>query len=88
MLPLSRIAVSHPPLFSSMKIARGTAYAAGNRITVEQFFERGAAIGVQRRQHGTNGGDNQQGYWDNEAVFALSKVRFVIISSPPVYCQN
>ncbi|KAK8102335.1 hypothetical protein PG984_015481 [Apiospora sp. TS-2023a] len=75
-----------PPLFTdewnmnydSMKIARGTAYAAGNRITVEQFFERGAAIGVQRQQHGTHGNSNEKGYWDNEAVFALSKDRRVV----------
>ncbi|KAK8037551.1 hypothetical protein PG991_000897 [Apiospora marii] len=75
-----------PPLFTdewnmnydSMKIARGTAYAAGNRITVEQFFERGAAIGVQRQQRGTRGNYNEKGYWDDEAVFALSKDRRVV----------
>ncbi|KAK7972624.1 hypothetical protein PG988_006758 [Apiospora saccharicola] len=75
-----------PPLFTdewnmnydSMKIARGTAYAAGNRITVEQFFERGAAIGVQRQQHGTRSDGNEKCYWDNEAVFTLSKERRVV----------
>lgn len=66
-----------------MKIARGTAYAAGNRITVEQFFERGAAIGVQRQQHGTRGDGNERNYWDNEAAFALSKVCFDPLAPTP-----
>lgn len=57
-----------------MKIAQGTAYAASNRITVEEFFKRGAAIGVQRQQHAARCENNPQGLWDNEAVFALSKV--------------
>ncbi|KAK6840028.1 hypothetical protein PG987_005894 [Apiospora arundinis] len=75
-----------PPLFTdmwsikcdSMKIAQGTAYAASNRITVEEFFRRGAAIGVQRQQHAARCENNPQGLWDNEAVFALSKERCVV----------
>ncbi|KAK8109655.1 hypothetical protein PG999_007792 [Apiospora kogelbergensis] len=74
-----------PPLFTDqwnhvddpMKIAKGAAYAASNRITIEEFFNRGAAIGVQRQQHAPRG-NNKEGYWDNEAVFALSKERSVV----------
>ncbi|KAK8023860.1 hypothetical protein PG993_011926 [Apiospora rasikravindrae] len=71
-----------PPLFTdtlsikydSMKIAQGTMYAASNRTTIEQFFARGAAIGVQRQPHAPRGDPNREGKWEYLADFLLSKV--------------
>ncbi|KAK1975630.1 hypothetical protein LZ30DRAFT_343634 [Colletotrichum cereale] len=53
----------HEPLFSnewsiahgSARIARGVAYAAGSRLTFEQFLQRGAAFGIQRKPKSTRG---------------------------------
>ncbi|KAF6835285.1 hypothetical protein CPLU01_04365 [Colletotrichum plurivorum] len=50
---------------SSGKIARGVAYAASNRITLEEFFQRGAAIGLQRKRLPTRGQTNSEQEWDN-----------------------
>lgn len=50
---------------SSGKIARGVAYAASNRITLTEFFQRGAAIGLQRKRLPTRGQTNSEQEWDD-----------------------
>ncbi|KAK7946369.1 uncharacterized protein PG986_010690 [Apiospora aurea] len=63
--------------YDSMKIAQGTMYAASNRTTIQQFFVRGAAIGLQRQPHAPRGDPNREGQWEYLADFLLSKTRQV-----------
>nr|XP_036575612.1 uncharacterized protein CTRU02_14402 [Colletotrichum truncatum]KAF6782215.1 hypothetical protein CTRU02_14402 [Colletotrichum truncatum] len=55
-------------------IARGVAYAACNRMTIEQYFRRGAAFGLQRKQNPSRGKGNPDGIWDDEASLVFSLV--------------
>ncbi|KAK3311916.1 hypothetical protein B0H66DRAFT_571251 [Apodospora peruviana] len=57
--------------YGTSNIARGAAYAIGNRLTTARFFERGAAIGIQMRQ----GIRNPNALWDNTAKFLTSTDR-------------
>ncbi|KAK5657529.1 hypothetical protein OQA88_3102 [Cercophora sp. LCS_1] len=62
-----------PPVFTdsfenrtthdSEKLAMGATYASMDSLTVEEFFARGAAIGLQRKQ----ARQNPEGYWDDSA---------------------
>ncbi|KAM7217083.1 hypothetical protein V8F06_007482 [Rhypophila decipiens] len=54
--------------YSTVNIAQGAAYAVGQRVTVEEFFSRGAAIGVEMKQGGS---DNEEGLWDDIARFVM-----------------
>ncbi|KAK2021278.1 hypothetical protein LX32DRAFT_687862 [Colletotrichum zoysiae] len=59
--------------YASGRIARGVAYAAGSRLTFNQFLERGAAFGIQRRQNPTRGNGNPDGEWDSVAELLFNK---------------
>ncbi|KZL72383.1 hypothetical protein CT0861_03491 [Colletotrichum tofieldiae] len=70
------------PLFSnewsithgSGRIARGVAYAAGSRLTFDQFLQRGAAFGIQRKQKASRGDPNSSEEWNNVADLLFCKV--------------
>ena len=49
----------------------------GSRITTEEFFQRGASIGLQIKQ-GTN---NPEGLWNNTAMFLTS----IVSANLPTY---
>ncbi|KAK2049971.1 hypothetical protein LZ31DRAFT_627269 [Colletotrichum somersetense] len=59
--------------YASGRIARGVAYAAGSRLTFNQFLERGAAFGIQRKQNPTRGNGNPEGEWDSVAKLLFNK---------------
>ncbi|ORY68911.1 uncharacterized protein BCR38DRAFT_424659 [Pseudomassariella vexata] len=61
--------------YDSVKIAMGAAYAIARPLTVDQFMRRGAAFGLQMRQHATRGNSNAENEWDDRAMFLMSKRR-------------
>ncbi|KAK4211004.1 hypothetical protein QBC37DRAFT_376501 [Rhypophila decipiens] len=65
--PFSTDALLYGP-YSTVNIAQGAAYAVGQRVTVREFFSRGAAIGIQMKQGGS---DNEEGLWDDVARFVM-----------------
>jgi hypothetical protein len=73
-LPIKSINGIPLTLSRSFKIAKGAAFAAGNKVTVEEFMRRGAAFGIQMRQSSKSGKGNPHNLWDNEAYFVLSSV--------------
>ncbi|KAI1084554.1 hypothetical protein F5B20DRAFT_522169 [Whalleya microplaca] len=76
-----------PPVFTdtleiqydSMKIAQGTAYAVAEYLTVEEFLNRGAAIGLQILQQLPSRRGNLEGLWDDTAQLLLTKNRRKVI---------
>lgn len=62
------------PNSRSLKIAKGVAYAASNKGTIEDFFLRGAAFGVQTKQRPLKGNGNPDDLWDDCAFFLFDKV--------------
>jgi len=66
---------------SSLKIAKGVAYAVGSRSTIEQFFAQGAAIGLHRKRGHVKNDPNPAGYWDDIPDFLYSTVLITSSSS-------
>ncbi|KAK3934743.1 hypothetical protein QBC46DRAFT_273214 [Diplogelasinospora grovesii] len=63
-----------------IKVAKGAALAVANRMTVQQFWARGAALGLQLRQGTTGAIKNLQNVWDNEAAFAVNAARQAVVT--------
>ncbi|RYP18208.1 hypothetical protein DL765_004065 [Monosporascus sp. GIB2] len=59
----------------TVKVAEGAAYAVSNTLTVEKFFDRGAAFGIQRLQRWTRDSPSSKENWDDIAKFLMSKDR-------------
>ncbi|KAK3353784.1 hypothetical protein B0T25DRAFT_608255 [Lasiosphaeria hispida] len=55
-------------LYASSKIAKGAAYAVGSALTVEEFFARGAAVGVQTYHDSNNPGKE----WTDQVDYLTS----------------
>ncbi|KAH9234502.1 hypothetical protein K456DRAFT_1696579 [Colletotrichum gloeosporioides 23] len=61
--------------FISGNIATGVAYAASNRLTIDEFVQRGAGFGLQRKQNSTRGKiKSDDSSWENVAspIFSLT----------------
>jgi hypothetical protein len=58
----------HP---SSAKVAQAAAYVVSETLTVEDFFKRGAAIGIQMKQSPPQGKPAQPMLWDNSGPVLL-----------------
>jgi hypothetical protein len=60
---------------SSAKVAKAAAYVVSETLTVEQFFQRGAAIGIQMKQSPSQGmpGTTPRA-WDNSGPVLLDLV--------------
>ncbi|KAK2011820.1 hypothetical protein LZ32DRAFT_606077 [Colletotrichum eremochloae] len=58
---------------ASARIARGVAYAAGSRLTFNQFLQRGAAFGIQRKQMSIQDDGKPAGEWESVAYLLFSK---------------
>lgn len=66
-------------------VAKGAAYAIADRLTVEQFMDRGAAFGLQRtlargkkRKRGKSP-ETDESVWGTTATFLRDKVRILTV---------
>ncbi|RYO94230.1 hypothetical protein DL766_002260 [Monosporascus sp. MC13-8B] len=74
---------THPPVWEedleadeyTVKVAEGAAYAVSNPVTVEKFFDRGAAFGIQKLRRWTRDSSSSEENWDDIAEFLMSKDR-------------
>ncbi|KAK4235727.1 hypothetical protein C8A03DRAFT_36422 [Achaetomium macrosporum] len=58
--------------FDSAKVAKAAAYVVSETLTVEQFFRRGAAIGLQMRQARKQGEPKMEfRHWDDSGTLLL-----------------
>jgi len=61
--------------FSSAKVAKAAAFCVSETLTVEQFFARGAAVGVQMRQARKQGQPKDTPRpWDDSGSLLLDMV--------------
>jgi hypothetical protein len=67
-------------LLRSAKVAKAAAYVVSESLTVEQFFQRGAGIGLQMRQAREQGKPKTEiREWDNTGVLLLDMVSSGIV---------
>lgn len=68
-------------MLRSAQVAKAAAFVVSETLTVEQFFDRGAAIGLQMRQapeQGKSKTDTRE--WDNSGAVLLDRVKFPPLS--------
>ncbi|KAI8316434.1 hypothetical protein K4K61_007340 [Colletotrichum sp. SAR11_59] len=59
--------------YDSVKIAKGAAYSASTKISIDDFLRQGAAFGIQRKAVGTGPGSGKNKYWEDTAEVLFSK---------------
>ncbi|KAF4833813.1 hypothetical protein CGCTS75_v003829 [Colletotrichum tropicale] len=59
--------------YDSVKIAKGAAYSASTKISIDDFLRQGAAFGIQRKAVGTGPSSGKNNYWEDTAEVLFSK---------------
>ncbi|KAH0428198.1 hypothetical protein CcaCcLH18_09212 [Colletotrichum camelliae] len=59
--------------YDSVKIAKGAAYSASTKISIDDFLRQGAAFGIQRKAVGTGPGSGKNTHWEDSAEVLFSK---------------